>query len=169
MTSPANELLAEHRNAVERLASERYGAGTTAAEVEELAAAAGDCEYLLARIRQLEAEREHASVQLPWLSPSRPGSAKDALKRINAICLAFPDLFSAMFVVVATHQGAPRDALAATLRQLRPDVAELTQADVEGLLASILTGGRQAFEAVLRTRKSGKRAAAPLSWVKNDD
>jgi hypothetical protein len=169
MTSPSSDALAELRNTVERLATERYAAGTNAAEVESLAAAAGDCEYLLARIRQLEAERDHASVQLPWLSPTRPASAKDALKRINAICQAFPDLFSAMLVVVATHQGAPRDALAATVRQLRPDAAELTQADVEGLLASILNGARQSFDAVLRTRKSGKRAPAPLAWVKNDD
>jgi len=169
MSTPANESLAELRSMVERLATERYAAGANAAEVEQLAAAAGDCEYLLARVRQLEAEREHASVQVPWLSPTRQGSAKDSLKRIGAICQAFPDLFSAMLVVVATHQSAPREALATTLRQLRPDAAELTQADVEGLLASILNGGRQAYDAVLRTRKSQKRPAAPLNWVKSDD
>jgi transposase len=169
MTSPSNDSLAAHRSAVEQLASERYSSGSNAAQIEELAVAAGDCEYLMARIRQLDAEREHASVQLPWLSPTRSGSAKEALKRINAICQAFPDLFSAMLVVVATHQSAPREALAATVRQLRPDAAELTQADVEGLLASIVTGGRQAFDAVLRTRKSAKRTTAPLAWVKNDD
>lgn len=169
MSIPANESLAALRNVVEQLAAERYADGANAAEVEQMAAAAGDCEYLLARVRQLEAEREYASVQVPWLSPTRQGSAKDSLKRIGAICQAFPDLFSAMLVVVATHQNAPREALATTLRQLRPDAAELTQADVEGLLTSILNGGRQAYEAVLRTRKSQKRPAAPLSWVKSDD
>jgi hypothetical protein len=169
MTSQSNDSLAALRDTVEQLTSERYAGGANATEVEELAAAAGDCEYLLARIRQLAAERDHASVQLSWLSPTLQGSAKDALKRISAICQAFPDLFSAMLVVLATHQGAPREALAATLRQLRTDAAELTQADVEGLLASIMNGGRQAFDAVFRTRKSTKRASAPLSWVKNDD
>jgi len=169
MSIPANDTLAELRSTVERLAAERYSAGSNAAEVEQLAAAAGDCEFLLARVRQLEAERDYASVQVPWLTPNRQGPAKESLKRIGAICQAFPDLFSAMLVVAATHQSAPRDALAATLRQLRPDAAELTQADVEGLLTSILNGGRQAYDAVLRTRKSQKRPAAPLSWMKSDD
>ena len=169
MSDPSNDALAELRNSVERLAAERYAGAASARAVEQLAADAGDCEYLLARIRQLDAEREYASTQVPWLSPGRQGPAKDALKRIGAICQAFPDLFSAMLVVVATNQGAPREALAATLRQLRPDAAELTQADIEGLLTSIVNGGRQSFDAVLRTRKSTKRPAAPLAWVKSDD
>lgn len=168
-TGDTNDTLAALRMTVEHLASERYPNGSSAAEVEEMALAAGDCEYLIARVRQLEAERVQASLEPQWLSPSRHGPAKDALKRINTICKAFPDLFGAMFVTLATHQSVPRDTLAATIRQLRADAAELTQEDVEGLLVSILNGGRQSFDAVLRTRKSAKRPATPLSWVKSDD
>jgi hypothetical protein len=169
MSTQSNETLAALRSAAEGIAAERYAGAANAAEAEQQAADAGDGQYLLARVRQLEAEREHASVQVPWLAPNHQGSAKDSLKRIGVICQAFPDLFSAMLVVLATHQGAPREALAATVRQLRPDAAELTQADIEGLMTSILNGARQSFDAVLRTRKSAKRPAAPLAWVKNDD
>ena len=56
---------------------------------------------------------------LAWLHPSQHGTPAACLQRIRWICEQMPDLYSAAVTVVATHQGVPRDQLAAALRQFR--------------------------------------------------
>ena len=60
------------------------------------------------------------------------------------------------------HRG-----LAAAVKQFRRDTDSLTQADVTGLFTALLNGGRQGFDTVLRTRRSGDRKPTPPSWVKD--
>jgi hypothetical protein len=110
---------------------------------------------------------DEQAAQLEWLHPAHRAAPADALMRIRWLCAQHPDLFGAMFVVLATHQGVPRDILAAAVRQFRRDTDSLTQADVSGLFTALLTGGRQGFDTVLRTRRSGDRKPAAPSWVKD--
>jgi hypothetical protein len=102
-----------------------------------------------------------------WAVPGRHGSPAEALARIGALCRGHADLFSALFAVLATHQGVSRDILAAALKQFRPELSALSSDDVVGLLTAILHGGRPGFEAVLRSRQRGERKAAALPWVKD--
>ena len=167
-SAEVTERLATLKAAVERMAAERYSSADVQSAIEDQAAQAGDCEYLLAHIRFLKADRESAWFDVPWLAPSHRVSAKDALKRIKSICGLCPDLFSAMALTVSTHQGVPREALAAAIKNFRADAAAYTQEDLVGLLTSIWNGGKQGFDAVLRTRKNAERKAPALSWVKDD-
>jgi hypothetical protein len=127
-------------------------------------------EYLLARIRYLEADRDRAESDVRWLSPDGSVAPKDALRRIRAICTIFPNLFGAVFAVLATHQGVPRQALAAAVKTFRSDTSALSEADVAALFAGLWNSGREGFESILRTRKGGgkPKASAP-AWVKTDD
>ena len=50
-----------------------------------------------------------------WLLPAHRVTPADALRRIQALCVAWPDLHAAMFVVLATHQTLPREVLAVAL------------------------------------------------------
>lgn len=109
---------------------------------------------------------EEHEAQLAWLHPAHRPSPADALVRIRWLCTQHTDLFSAMFAVLATHQGVPRRILAAAVRQCRRDTESLTDADVAGLFNALLNGGRQGFDTVLRTRRSGDRKPAVPSWVK---
>lgn len=110
-----------------------------------------------------EAERD----LLDWLLPGHRPAPPEALRRIQALCAAWPDLHAAMFIVLATHQGLPRDVLAVALKQFRPDLEAYSREDVVGLLTAVWNGGKSGFDAVLRTRAhSPKRGAAGLSWVK---
>ena len=103
----------------------------------------------------------------PWLLPGHRPAPLEALRRIQALCGAWPDLYTAMFVVLAAHQELPRDMLAAAIKQFRTDLEAYTRDDVVGLLTAVWNGGRSGFDAVLRTRvNSPKRAAGSLSWVK---
>ncbi len=103
----------------------------------------------------------------PWLLPGHRPAAPEALRRIQALCAAWPDLYTAMFLVLAVHQELPRDMLAAALKQFRTDLEPCTREDVVGLLTAVWNGGRSGFDAVLRTRAHApKRAAGALSWVK---
>lgn len=104
---------------------------------------------------------------LEWLHPAHRASPADALMRIRWLCHHHSDLFGAMFTVLATHQGVPREILAAAVKQFRRDTDALTQADVTGLFNALITGGRQGFDTVLRTRRSGDRKPAAPSWVKD--
>lgn len=112
--------------------------------------------------------QDELAAQLEWLHPSHRPSPADALLRIRWLCTQHTDLFSAMFAVLATHQAVPREILAAAVRQCRRDAESLSQADVAGLFTALLNGGRQGFETVLRTRRSGDRKPAVPSWVKSD-
>lgn len=104
---------------------------------------------------------------LSWLRPGHRAAPAEALRRIQALCAAWPDLHAAMLVVLATHQELPRDVLAAALKQFRSDLDAYTRDDVVSLLTAIWNGGKSGFDAVLRTRaNSPKRGAGGLSWVK---
>lgn len=157
------------REATRKLAADRYGDATDQRQIDGQAAQAEDVEYLLARIRYLEADRDRAQGDVRWLSPDGPVAPKDALPRIRTICTIFPDLFGAVFAVLATHQGVPRQALAAAVKTFRSDTSALSEADVAGLFAGLWNSGREGFESILRTRKNGKCKASAPAWVKTDD
>jgi hypothetical protein len=107
------------------------------------------------------------SEDLRWLLPGQHGLPAEVLPRIQFICAQQPDLFAAMFLLLATHQGLPRDILAAATKQCRSDVDDLTREDVVGLYTSILNGGKQGFDAVLRSRRKAERKTGGFgAWVK---
>ena len=112
-------------------------------------------------------ELEGTGRPLAWLAPNHRSEPAEALARIRDICELMPELFAAMFAVLATHQGVPREILAAAIKQFRRDTDALTADDVTGLLTSILTGGRHGFDAVLRSRKKGERKVIATPWVKD--
>lgn len=103
---------------------------------------------------------------LGWLQPGHRVAPAEALRRIQALCTAWPDLHAALFVVLATHQELPRDMLAAAIKQFRSDLDAYTREDVVGLLTAIWNGGRSGFDAVLRTRANSPKRAGGLSWVR---
>jgi hypothetical protein len=104
---------------------------------------------------------------LGWLAPGHRAAPAEALKRIQLLCGAWPDLHAALLIVLATHQELPRDRLAAAVKQFRPDLDPYTRDDVVSLLTAIWNGGKSGFDAVLRTRAhSPKKVAGGLSWVK---
>ncbi|MCF8205540.1 MAG: hypothetical protein K9J82_10705 [Methylotenera sp.] len=101
-----------------------------------------------------------------WLLPAHRVTPADALRRIQALCAAWPDLHAAMFVVLATHQALPREVLAVALKQFRPDLEAYTREDVTSLLTAVWNGGKSGFDAVLRTRANSPKRGGNLSWVK---
>ncbi|PZP28362.1 MAG: hypothetical protein DI603_19555 [Roseateles depolymerans] len=108
-----------------------------------------------------------ADLALDWMLPGARSPAADALRRIQCVCGGHPELFNAMFCVLATHQELPREILAVAIKQFRPDLEAYTREDVVSLLNGIWNGGKSGFEAVLRTRaNSPKRGAGAFSWVK---
>jgi len=110
---------------------------------------------------------DHAADELGWLLPGYRAAPAEALRRIQALCTAWPDTHAAMLAVLATHQELPRDMLAAAIKQFRPDLDAYTREDVASLLTAIWNGGKSGFDAVLRTRAgSAKKSAGGLSWVK---
>ncbi len=104
-----------------------------------------------------------------WLGPRHAASPAEALARIEAACRLHAELPDAAFVVLGTHMGLPREVLAAALKQYRRDLDAFSVQDVTGMLNALLHGGRQGFEAVMRTRKSAPRQGAALPWGRVDD
>jgi hypothetical protein len=49
------------------------------------------------------------------------------------------------------------------------DAESLSPEDLQGLLTAALNGGRQGFDAVLRTRKGGERKSVSIPWGSKDD
>jgi hypothetical protein len=114
-----------------------------------------------------DAAQDEGADRLDWMLPGHRPAPADALRRIQALCLGWPDLYAAMFLVLATHQSLQRDMLAAAIKQFRPDLEAYSREDVVSLLTAIWNGGKSGFDAVLRTRaNSPKRSAAGLSWIK---
>jgi len=114
-----------------------------------------------------DAAQDEVPETLSWLLPGHRAAPADALRRIQELCAAWPELYAAMFLVLATHQELPRDMLAAAIKQFRADLDAYTREDVVSLLTAIWNGGKSGFDAVLRTRAaSPKRGAAGLGWVK---
>lgn len=104
---------------------------------------------------------------LAWLRPGHRAAPAEALARIQQLCAAWPDLYAAMLLALATHQELPRDMLAAAIKQFRPDLDVYTREDVVSLLTAIWNGGKSGFDAVLRTRaNSPKKGVGGFSWVK---
>ena len=103
---------------------------------------------------------------MAWYAPGQHGSPAQALARIRSICAHVPELHGAMFAVLGAHQGLPREILAAAVQQCRPDAAAMKREDLVALFTSIWTGGRDGFDAVLRSRRKGDRKAT-LGWVKD--
>ncbi len=104
-----------------------------------------------------------------WISPADHSPPAQSLQRIKALCAQFPDLFNAMFAIAATHQSVSREMLALAIKQFRRDADTLTKEDLIGLLTSIATGGHQAFDAVLNSRRGAKRkTTASLPWGSKD-
>jgi hypothetical protein len=107
---------------------------------------------------------------LGWISPLHRAAPAEALARIRSICAQMPDLYAATVTVLATHQGVPREMLAAALKQARRDADALSRDDVVSLLNASWNGGREGFNAVLRTRRGeGNRPRGLPSWIKPDD
>lgn len=103
-----------------------------------------------------------------WALPGHRPTPAEALPRIAALCQAWSDPFMAMFCVLATHNSLPREVLAAAVLQYRPDLADLSRDDVAGLMTSIVNGGRQGYDAVLRSRRKGDRKSAAAMWMSKD-
>jgi hypothetical protein len=101
-----------------------------------------------------------------WMLPGQRTAPAEAMQRIQQLCAGQPDLFGAMFMVLAGHQEVPREVLAAAIKQCRPDLDAYTREDVMGLLVAIWNGGKSGFDAVLRTRANAPKKSGGLSWVK---
>lgn len=107
--------------------------------------------------------------ELPtWLLPSGQGDPAACLQRIRWICQNVAELHGALFTVVATHPGVPRDRLAEALRLHRPDLRAHSAADVLSLINGLWNGSRDGFDAVLRTRKNSERKSGGLPFVRPD-
>jgi hypothetical protein len=102
-----------------------------------------------------------------WIAPGEHGAPAVALARMRAICERMPDLHSAMLALLGTHQGLPREILAAALLQYRGDARAWKADDLVALLTSIWTGGKEGFDAVARARRKGERKAVLGAWVKD--
>jgi len=114
-----------------------------------------------------DAADDEGTDELGWLLPGHRAAPVDALRRIQVLCIGWPDLYAAMFAVLATHQELPRDMLAAAIKQFRSDLDPYTREDVVSLLTALWNGGRSGFDAVLRTRANApKKSAGGFSWVK---
>lgn len=132
------------------------------------ALAAGDGEYLATRLALAEARLDAERLDLAWMAPQAAGSPREALRRIQAICRYRTGLFEAVVTVAATHPGVAPEVLAQALKAYRADLAAYPPEDVVSLVKSSLAGGRDGFEAVLRTRKATERKTGGFSWVKPD-
>jgi hypothetical protein len=102
------------------------------------------------------------------MAPGQSSPPRAALLRIEQLCAMHPTLFGALFAVIATHPGVPRQVLAAAVRQYRRDADVHTPDDLVGLMTSLSNGAQQAFDAVLRTRRGADRKASALPFVRPD-
>ncbi|MDC8785425.1 BAR domain-containing protein [Roseateles koreensis] len=161
--------LPELEAALDAIVQERYNQAESDAEVDALALAAEDHDYLKVRIQCLEAMLSAANNELAWIGPNASYTPAQALRRIKALCLRYPDLFNALFTVAATHPTVPREMLAMAIKQFRRDTESLSNDDVVGLLTGLVNGSNQAFDAILRTRKGADRKASALPWGKDTD
>lgn len=151
--------LQDLRQAVDKINRERYPADPPDTALT-LAAEYSDTEYLLARARLAEAECQAARLYLPWMAPQYAAPPKEALLRIKAVCSHWPDLYESLLAVLATHPSVPRDHLARAIKKFRADAATFSVEDLTGMLTAAWNGGRQGFDAVLRTRKNQERKAS---------
>jgi len=150
------------------LVAARY-ANTSEAELDAAAQQAGDWEFFASRYQVASLERDLARLGLQWLSVEQQNNSRDALRRIREICESCRDLYTAMQAVLVTHQSLPRSNLALAIKTFRPDLASMSADDVVGLLTAAWNGGLQGFEAVLRTRKNGRKTTTTLPWAQANE
>ncbi|MFG6447568.1 hypothetical protein ACG0Z6_04850 [Roseateles sp. BYS180W] len=158
--SPLTPDTAALEQALQDLGQQRYGQLDDAQARLEAAEAAADVEYLRLHRQCLQTRLDAAlaaAESLSWMAPGARAAPAQALQRIRTLCELFPDLFSAMQAVAATHSGVPREMLSRAIQQFRPDAAAYSAEDLAGLLVAITNGGSQAFEAIMRTRKNAER------------
>jgi len=70
------------------------------------------------------AEESVATEERPdwaWVLPGQSPSPAEAIPRIAALCQAWSDPYLALFTVLATHQGLPREVLADPAVPMRRD------------------------------------------------
>lgn len=103
-----------------------------------------------------------------WALPGQHGTPTEALARIGALCHGIPDLFTALWIVMATHQGLPKELLATAVLQQRSDVGDLGKDGLVALMTAIVNGGRQGFDAVLCSRRKSERKATGFPGTKNE-
>ncbi|NDY89577.1 hypothetical protein [Ideonella livida] len=133
------------------------------------AMAAGDIEYLATRLALAEGQLQAERLDLVWMAPGQAPNPREVMRRLQAICRHRSGLFDAVVTAAVTHPGVPPERLAQALLACRPDLAPYPLEDVTSLVKASLNGGRDGFEAVLRTRKSSDRkVAGGFSWVKPD-
>lgn len=109
---------------------------------------------------------DELQAELGWLLPGHPPNAADAVARIGVLCAAHDDSYTALFTVLATHPGVPRERLGVAIKQFRREFDDLSASDVAGLLTSVWNGGKSGFDATLRARRKGERKpAAGLPWA----
>lgn len=101
-----------------------------------------------------------------WVLPGNHGTPADALARIGVLCQGLPDLFTTLWTVMATHQGLPKELLAMAVLQQRSDAHDLGKDGLVALMTAIVNGGREGFEAVLRSERKSERRGVALPWVR---
>ena len=103
-----------------------------------------------------------------WLLPRSAPDPAACLRRIRWLCEQVPDVYQAVLLVSATHQGVPRPHLAAALQRFHPGLAANTVDDVMGMLTGLLNGGRDGLEAVQRSRKGAARRSTGMPFLRPD-
>ena len=107
--------------------------------------------------------------ELPdWLMPRASVAPAVCLRRIRGLCEQVPDVFEAMLLVCATHQGVPRANLAAALQRFHPALAASPVEDVLSMVNGLLNGGRDGLEAVQRSRKGAARRSGSMPFLRPD-
>ena len=123
-----------------------------------------DLEWLDLHTQWLQARLQESQDDAAWIAPTARNPPARTLARIRVLCGMFPDLYSAMFAIAATHVTVPRERLAQAIKQFHPDAAPYSVEDLAGLLVAIVNGGNQAFEAILRTRRGNERKGGGFPW-----
>ena len=103
-----------------------------------------------------------------WLLPRRQEDPAICLRRIRWLCQQVPDLFEALLLVCATHQGVPRPSLAAAVQRFHPALAGMPAEDALSVVNGLLNGGRDGMEAVLRSRKGAARRSTSMPFLRPD-
>ena len=109
---------------------------------------------------------EEVASDVAWIIPGNHGTPAEALARIGVLCQGMPDLFLVLWTIMATHHGLPKELLAMAVLQQRNDVGDLGKEGLVALMTAIVNGGRQGFDAVLRSRRKSERKAAGFPWTR---
>lgn len=165
-TSVDSRSVGQWQSRLDRLTADRYPEQSFgAADAREQALAAGDAEYLACCLALTDARAQSDGLDWPWLSRGHRASPRDTLRRIQAVCRQVPELYAAMLTLMATQPALDRLKLAQAARRFRSDLEAYTDEDVKGLLTAAWVGGKEGFEAVLRTRRKAAPAKVAMGWA----